>query len=131
MTSVSACKYELSEPSVPKRGQLRLMSSLRLAGVAADRAIRQIAQAPTGGGPDVPGCPPEIAYGSDAIVLRVRSAAGQTEIMLRYSGCVGNGFDDGTGVRGLTAAAAAPFTAGPNALVMLSSPVYEVLTPHD
>jgi hypothetical protein len=50
-------------------------------------------------------------------VLRVRSAAGDTEIMLRYSGCDHNGFDDGVTVRTLTPAAIARFMTGSNHMI--------------
>nr|BFE72311.1 hypothetical protein GCM10020092_056120 [Actinoplanes digitatis] len=40
--------------------------------------------------------------------------------MLRYSGCVANGFDDGVAVRRLTAAAVAPFVTGPGAVYSLA-----------
>jgi len=117
VTAVSVCKYELRAAYNAAQPQPWLVSGLRLDGDVADRAIRQIAQAPIGGGPDNPqDCAPEGAYGDDAIVLQVRSAAGSTEVMLRYSGCVGNGFDDGVDVRRLTAAAVAPFISGPNAV---------------
>ena len=121
VTAVSVCKYELRDPYWGAPPQPWLVSGLRLDGDVADRAIRQIAQAPIGGGPDNPqDCAPEVAYGVDAIVLRVHSAAGSTEIMLRYSGCVGNGFDDGIGVRRLTSAAVAPFITGPHTVYFLT-----------
>ncbi|MET8150221.1 hypothetical protein ACIBSW_23990 [Actinoplanes sp. NPDC049668] len=117
VSAVSVCKYELRAADA----QPWLVSGLRLDGAAADRAIQRIARAPVGGGPDNPqDCAPEVAYGDDVIVLRVRSAAGATEIVLRYSGCVGNGFDDGIAVRRLTAAAVAPFITGPGAVYMFS-----------
>jgi hypothetical protein len=117
VTTVSVCKYELRDPSWAAQPQPWLVSGLRLDGDVADRAIRQIAQAPIGGGPDNPqDCAPDVASGNDVIVLLVHSAAGPSEILLRYAGCVGNGFDDGITVRRLTAAAVAPFIAGPNAV---------------
>jgi hypothetical protein len=132
VTTVSACKYELGDPSRAGDPQPWLVSSLRIDGAAAARAIGRIARAPAGGGPDRPGnCVPEVAHGEgeDLIVLRVRSEAGQTEIMLRYAGCVGNGFDDGTRVRQLTRVAVAPFTAGPNAVPTFPEQLATVLTP--
>jgi hypothetical protein len=132
VTAVSACKYELRDPSYAAQPQPWLVSSLRLNGAAADRAIAQIAQAPVGGGPDRPNnCVPEVAHGEgeDVIVLRVRSAAGPTEIMLRYAGCVGNGFDDGIHLRRLTTAAVAPFVAGPNTVLMFPEQMATILMP--
>jgi len=114
VTSVSACKYPVGHSSAPKP---RLISSLRLDGAAADQAIRAVAEAPRGGGPDNPDqCMPSVSYGDDVIVLLVRSAAGRTEIVLRYSGCDHNGFDDGISVRKLTVEAVAPFIARSNGM---------------
>jgi len=119
VSTVSACKFPLGEdPSVTHPG---LISSLRLDGSAAEQAIREIAKAPPGGGPDNPDqCLPSYTYGEDVIVLFVRSAAGRSEVVLRYSGCGHNGFDDGIAVRSLTPKAVAPFIAGPNKVNVLT-----------
>jgi hypothetical protein len=94
------------------------ISSLRLDGSVAEQAIREISKAPLGGGPNNPGdCLPSVSYGDDVVVLLVRSAAGRSEIVLRYSGCDHNGFDDGIAVRSLTAKAVAPFVARANAVL--------------
>ena len=74
-----------------------------------------MAEAPIGGGPDQPtGCVTGVALGNEAIVARIGSAAGPTDLVVRYSGCDVNGFDDGVAVRKLTAAALAPLIAGPH-----------------
>ena len=52
----------------------------------------------------------EVSYGDEIMVLRT----GRAELVIRYSGCDHNGFDDGVTVRRLTAAAMLPFVAGPN-----------------
>lgn len=110
VSAVSACKFRIGEDAVGTKP--RLISSLHLDGFAAEQAIREIARAPLGGGPDNPGhCATSVSYGDDVIVLLVRSAAGHSEIVLRYSGCDHNGFDDGIAVRSLTAKAVAPFVA--------------------
>ncbi|GGN59273.1 hypothetical protein GCM10010112_14020 [Actinoplanes lobatus] len=112
VTTVSACKYMLGAPAM-------LESSLRLDGAAAARAVEVIAAAPAGGGPDhADQCLPEVSYGDDTIVLRVGSAAGVSEIVVRYSGCDHRGFDDGVTVRSLTPPALAPFAGGPNAMTL-------------
>jgi hypothetical protein len=124
ITSVSACKYELPLPGPGPQPRPLLVSALRLDGAIADRAIREIARSRAGGGPDHPeNCSPEVAHGEgfDAVVLRVHSAAGDTEIFLRYAGCVGNGFDDGVRLRQLTTAATSPFLAGPNTVIAFAS----------
>lgn len=116
VSAVSVCRFGLAEDPAP-----RLISSLRLDGSAAERAIREIAAAPPGGGPDNPDdCLPSVSYGDDIFVLLVRSAAGPTEIVFRYSGCDHNGFDDGVTVRSLTAAAVAPYITGPNMVFSFS-----------
>jgi hypothetical protein len=118
VTRVSACKYEIADSWAVGQSPPWLESSLRLDGPAADRAVRGIARSPAGGGPDRPqDCLPEAAYGEDVIVLWVRSSAGLSEIVLRYSGCDHHGFDDGVLVRWRDPAAVAPFTAGPNAVL--------------
>ena len=125
VSAVSACKYELARgPSSPEP---RLLSSLQVEGAAAARAIQDVARAPVGGGPDNPAqCLPSVSYGDDVIVLRVRSSAGRSDIVMRYSGCDHNGFDDGVAVRSLTAAAVAPFVAGPNAVFSFDGPQAKV-----
>jgi hypothetical protein len=119
VASVSACKFALA--GGPYGANPRLMSALRLDGSAAAAAIREAAKAPLGGGPDDPAdCLPSVSYGDEAIVLLVRSAAGPTEIVLRYAGCDHNGFDDGGSVRSLTARAVAPFITGSNTVLNAS-----------
>ena len=116
MSTVSACKFRIGEDSFGTKP--RLISSLRLDGSAAAQAIRGIAGAPAGGGPDDPGqCLPGVSYGDDVIVLFVRSAAGRSEIVLRYAGCDHNGFDDGRTVRRLTATSVAPFITRSNTML--------------
>lgn len=121
VSAVSACKYQLAQdPSWP---EARLLSSLRMEGSAAARTIQHLAKAPLGGGPDNPDlCLPGVSHGDEIIILRVRSSAGLTEVVLRYSGCNHNGFDDGVSVRSLTAAAVAPFVTGPNVVFSFDGP---------
>jgi hypothetical protein len=123
VTSLSACRYELHSPG-------SIISSLRLDGDAARQALQGILRAPRGGGPDRPqDCLPEVAWGDEAIVLRVNSAAGLTEITVRYASCVGHGFDDGGTVRALTLAAIAPFTSGANTVPSLEAQLRHDLSP--
>lgn len=115
VASVSVCKYPLPETGFAEPSPLRLASSLRLDGTAAADEIRRIAAAPVGGGPDNPAdCAAEVAHGDEVILLLVRSGTRAAEITMRYSGCVQNGFDDGTTVRTLTEAGVAPLVTGPN-----------------
>lgn len=107
VTAVSACKYSYGI----------LWSTLRFTGGDAAAAVNRVAQSPVGGGPNTPWqCVPEAAYGDEVIVLRITSAEGLTEIVLRYHGCDWHGFDDGVAVRTLTREATLPFVAGPNQL---------------
>jgi len=89
-----------------------------LASTAVDWDVKtdlSLDKAPVGGGPNRPDtCMKSYSYGEEAIVLRIRSAAGPTELVIRYSGCDHRGFDDGVAVRRLTAGALAPFIAGPH-----------------
>ncbi|GAA1593897.1 hypothetical protein [Actinoplanes couchii] len=115
VTSVSVCRYDLAEGV--------LLSGWRLDGDDAARAVRGIAAVPVGGETDRPGdCDAEYAYGEDAVVLRVRSSAGESDVLLRYAGCVGNGFDDGVHRRAL-GRAWEPFTIGPTRVLALEADV--------
>jgi hypothetical protein len=123
VTSISACRYGLGSPG-------SIISSVRLDRDAAGQALQGILRAPRGGGPDRPqDCLPEVALGDEAIVLRMESATGLSEIALRYDSCSGHGFDDGGTVRGLTLAAIAPFTGGANTVPSLEAQISEYLSP--
>ena len=125
VTAVSACRYALTGQSYG--ADPRLISSLRLTGPDAARAVRAIAAAPRGSGPNAPdSCLAEVSYGDDMIVLRVDGAGAQSQVYLRYSGCDHSGFDDGTSIRRLTRAAALPFLRGPNELYSFSGPASKV-----
>lgn len=114
VTAVSVCRYELVTEDRPQ-GRGLLESSLRYVGKPAARIIAGIAAAPEGGGPNSPKtC--IASYGDEIIVLRVRSSIGKSQIYVRYSACVHNGFDDGTTVRTLTRAPMQALIMGPNAL---------------
>ena len=98
---LAACRYRVGE-------RAGLLSSLHLPGSAA---VRGLAAAPRGGGPDERSCMPEFSYGDEVLVLRLDDRA---EVVVRYSGCDHNGIDDGVAVRALTEASVAPLLAGPN-----------------
>jgi hypothetical protein len=106
------CRYALDRATAAGPG---LLASSRLSGPAAATALAAIMAAPIGGGPDaLAPCSADTAAGDEAIVLRMRSAAGESEVFLRYAGCDHNGFDDGVAVRTLTAAATDALLAGPH-----------------
>jgi hypothetical protein len=116
VTGAVACKYAVASGDGRSVG---LVSSIEVRDPAA--AVSAIAEAPVGGGPDRPqDCTVDTSYGEELIVILVEDDAGRHEIFLRYSGCDHNGFDDGTGVRALTAAAVPPFVTGANTVMSMS-----------
>ncbi|MGQ0625484.1 MAG: hypothetical protein ACT4PP_12650 [Sporichthyaceae bacterium] len=124
---VSTAEAELAEESEPPR----LLSSLLLTDDAAAAAVAGIAAAPAGTGPDAEfACEDPVLRGAEAIVLRITSSTGLSEVYLRYGGC-GNGFDDGAGLRMLTRAAVAPFVGGSNAVPRYSQALAGILDDPD
>ncbi|WP_293784632.1 hypothetical protein [uncultured Aeromicrobium sp.] len=106
---VTACRYGIAnagEPGSPLIGSRLLPAS------AAQQLVRAMADAPEGSGPNAP---EQCLHGnaSEIIVLHVVSDQGAREIVLRYSDCVDNGFDDGTQIRELTKEAASLIFRGP------------------
>jgi hypothetical protein len=125
VTAVSVCRYgldsRLADPPVTA-----LAASGRLEGAAAAAAVRGL-DTPAGAGPDNHtsiSCRKglddyQTRYGSEAMVLRIR-ATGQPEpreVVVRYSGCILHGFDDGSAIHRLTVAALAPFFTDANQMV--------------
>jgi hypothetical protein len=126
--SVSICQYMLTRLEVgsrppgtpaptPEPGtnyvspEPRLLASARMTGEQARKAIGGIASSPLGSGPNRPqNCSADYQYGSQAIVLRVQRAVGQSQIIyFRFDGCNHHGFDDGTTVHRLTVSTANAF----------------------
>ncbi|HUR75867.1 MAG TPA: hypothetical protein VMZ00_16415, partial [Sporichthya sp.] len=97
---------------------------------AARDAVRGIAEAKPGAGPDsAGGCDGNDAKtvrGTEEIVLRVTTATGPAQIYLRYGGCH-NGFDDGVTERTLTRVAVAPFVSGANLVPVYGSELLRIL----
>lgn len=100
--SVAACHYVLTDTP---RETPPLTGSRLLASDTARELVAAIADAPQGSGPNAP---ETCLHGNPyaAVVLRVVSGAGTSEVVVRYSDCVGNGVDDGTQLRELTRDAA-------------------------
>jgi len=91
-----------------------LAGTATIDGPAADAVLAAIQAAPVGGGPDRPHTCVEDQPGDDAYELRLRTGDGQDHVMfVFYSTCRGNGFDDGTTKRMLTAAACQPLMEPP------------------
>jgi len=117
--SITVCRY-----SLPGHGPA-MLSAGRLTGDQAAAVARAILAAPEGTGPDAPqNCTGEVAYGDELVVLRI---AGGTEVLVRYSGCVAHGFDDGHARRQLTADAIRPILSGPHRPTALSGEVGQLL----
>lgn len=119
-TSISVCRYSL-EASTP------LLSSGRVEGTAAREVLNAIRSAPEGSGPNETGAAAD-DIGTEIVLLRVITADGPREVVLRYSGNAGNGFDDGTTRRQLTAAAIQPLLTGANCPTQFSMAVANLLT---
>ena len=109
VAAVAACRYELRRPGPA------LISSLRIAGDDARRAMEATLEGEEGGGPDASACRTSTtnAYGG--------------EVVLRYAGCGHHGFDHGGRVTALTRDGLVPFLTGPNASSMRAHPVDRLL----
>jgi hypothetical protein len=125
--SVSVCRYALATyPAMDSAAAFRLLSSSRVAGEEAKKVVGAIQSAPEGDGPNVENA----GTASDAreiIVLRIDTVGGTREVIVRYSGQTGNGFDDGTTKRALTADALRRILAGPNFPGTFVPPVGELI----
>ncbi|PXY26916.1 hypothetical protein BAY60_10450 [Prauserella muralis] len=125
--SVSVCQYTLGDSS-PERPPI--LSSRLLTGAAADELARAVGAAPEGGGPDrARGCVPRLRHGDDVVVLRFSGHEGDREVLVRYSGCAGNGIYAGGGVRALTGELLTPLLSGPHAGYGTIHEVAELLRP--
>ncbi|TDV56607.1 hypothetical protein [Actinophytocola oryzae] len=114
--SVSVCRYTLTSGSA-----FPLLSSGRLTGEAAGRVVAAIRSAPES---DVT----VAGDGAEIAVLRLHTDDDRTrEVVVRYSDSTGNGFDDGTTRRELTADAIRPLLTGPNSPSQLSGAVAKLL----
>ena len=121
VSAVSVCRYAVTTPDGYPAGAKPLISSSRIEGNHA--AVAAVAAAPVGGGPNAPeNCLAEYSYGDELIVLRVESDQGASEVVLRYSGCDHNGFDDGAAVRELTRDAVGAVLTGPHRVSSMSGP---------
>jgi hypothetical protein len=126
VTKVVACRYSLIGPAVGPASTAAptaapgsvtsaatLLSSVAVQGAVAADAVRAMGDASPGGGPNSEeNCPSPAGRGTEAIVLHISSAAGQSEVYLRYGGC--NSLDDGLVARVLTRRAVGPFVSGAN-----------------
>lgn len=99
VTSIAVCQYIRGDPTTPG-----LTGSTMLTGDDAQAELEAIQAAPAGGGPDNPqNCAPDL-YGDSALVLRLGDQdATASDLYVYYDWCFGNGFDDGTTRRAITA----------------------------
>jgi hypothetical protein len=119
--SISVCRYTVAGDSAPP-----LLSSSRIAGAGAKELVAAIQAAPEGEGPDVGNTGPG-SGGSEILVLRADTTDGPHEVVVRYSGQKGNGFDDGTTKHELTADAVRSLLTGTNRPQQMSMPVADLL----
>jgi hypothetical protein len=122
LESITICRYSVEGRHVSGPAML---STSRLTGAETAAAASAILAAPEGTGPDSPeNCAADFAHGDELLVLRIPSG---TEVLVRYSGCVGHGFDDGHTRRQLTADAVRPLLSGPHRPMSLVGPVAELV----
>jgi len=110
---ISVCQYDLEGGT----GVPGLLGSRRITGPAARDLLAAVRAAPVGGGPDAPRQCIDDDFGSTALVLRLRSGDAVRDMYVYVESCLGNGFDDGTSLRELTAAACRPLWALPVRLI--------------
>ncbi|HEX5532782.1 MAG TPA: hypothetical protein VFX33_03475, partial [Actinomycetales bacterium] len=128
VTSVAICRYAVPNRVQPEGPAQPLVSSSRLSGAVAAELVRALVAAPEGTGPNSPeNCAPEVALGDEVVVLRIGSSRGLHEVVVRYSGCVGNGTDDGTTTRRSTSDVLNAVLTGPNQPTSLQGNVAALL----
>ncbi|MGB3437390.1 MAG: hypothetical protein WBA97_01450 [Actinophytocola sp.] len=101
------------------------LSSRLVTGAAARQAATAIQSAPEGQGPDDPTS--SESDGAEIVVLRIKTADGTREVVVRYSGGARNGFDDGTTRHELTTDSARPLLTGATSPSSLSLAVATLL----
>lgn len=101
------CQYLLPEHGSAVAGS-GLVASRRMSDAEADAWLAGVQAAPTGGGPDRPQNCAEDSNGSWAVTVRLTTDGETRELYVYYSGCRGNGTDDGTTLRRLTSDTCAP-----------------------
>lgn len=111
---IAVCQYELADTSgeAPPPGHPGLLASREIAGPVASAVLAALQAAPVGGGPDAPENCLATMSGDDAVLLRLATADRVHEVHVFYDWCFGNGFDDGTALRELTAEGCAPLWGG-------------------
>jgi hypothetical protein len=123
--SISICQYSRAGgPDAPA-----LTGSRRIDGDAADRLLSGLQHAPAGTGPDRPSNCVDDYYGDTAIAIRIHHDSTTDDVYAYYDWCFGNGTDDGTQHRQLTARTCAPLFAAPVRLLSFSSFLRSICDP--
>ncbi|ASR34453.1 hypothetical protein BAY61_04995 [Prauserella marina] len=126
--SISICHYTTS--TSPNQAQAApLIASARTTGNHTQNLLTALRTAPTGSGPNEPGnCAPEASLGNRLMVLRLHFHDEQPpqDIVLRYSGCVRNGTDDGHTPRHLTRPLLTEINNNPTRLDEGIKPVFDL-----
>ena len=106
---IAICQYRLAYPGKPEGAEAPgLIASRSLEGDQATSLLGAIQAAPGGGGPNQPdSCLHEMS-GDAASVLLLTTGDQTHELYAYYDWCIGNGIDDGTTLRTLTADTCAP-----------------------
>lgn len=97
--SISVCQYD----RLPDPEAVALTASRRIEGADASALLAAIRSAPAGGGPDRPEQCSDDLLGSQALAVRLHHDGGTDDLFVYYDHCSGNGYDDGTTRRELTA----------------------------
>jgi hypothetical protein len=117
---ITICQYALGDPSAPG---LVAVSSMNGADVQAELTALQ--SAPLGGGPNAPNDCAADYVGDSALEVHLDAGEATKTMYAFYSACTGNGFDDGTNLRELTADACKPLFGEPVSLSSASSGTFE------
>lgn len=106
--AIAVCQYDRH------RGDgAGLVASRRVVGDDAATLLQGIRSAPVGGGPDRPQECLQTMSGDASLVVRLQRGDRVDDLHVYYDWCSGNGLDDGTNRRELTAASCAPLFGGP------------------
>lgn len=123
--SISICQYaRTGRPDAPA-----LTGSREIDGRQAARLLAGLQDAPVGTGPDKPQNCVDDEYGETAVAIRLHHDGTTDDVYAYYDWCFGNGTDDGTQHRRLTAQTCAPLFVAPVRLLSYSSSLEGICDP--